>query len=53
MRQFLYGLLLGIAIMYFSYHKDEFVMQAQSWFAHASHDADADARIEKMSGRRH
>jgi hypothetical protein len=52
MRQFLTGLFLGIAFMYISYHKDEIVLEATSWFAHASHDAEADARIQKMTAQR-
>jgi hypothetical protein len=54
MRQFLTGLLLGIAVTYFyAYEKDAFVDQVQAWFAQASHDADADAKIDKMTARRH
>lgn len=52
MRQFLTGLFLGFSLMYLSYHKDEIVLEAKTWFAHASHDADADAKIDKMTGRR-
>ena len=53
MRQFLTGLLLGLGLMYFyAYQKDAFMLQATSWFAAASHDADAEEKIEKMTARR-
>ncbi len=53
MRQFLTGLLLGLAIMYwYAYQKDDFVSYAQTWFAHASHDAGADAKIKEMAAAR-
>ena len=54
MRQFLTGLLLGLGVMYFyAYEKDAFVDQVQAWFAQASHDDGADAKIDKLTARGH
>ena len=53
MRQFLTGLLLGLGVMYWwAYQKETFLTQVHVWFAEASHDADADAKIEKMTSRK-
>lgn len=53
MRRFLAGLLLGLASMYwYAYEKDTFFLRLSSWFAHASHDADAPAKVDKMFSTR-
>ena len=53
MRRFLTGLLLGWASMYwYAYQKDAFLVAVQGWFAEASHDADAPAKVEKVFSRR-
>ncbi|MBI3769489.1 MAG: hypothetical protein HY271_13500 [Deltaproteobacteria bacterium] len=49
MRRFLTGLLLGLASMYFyAYQKDTFFSEVKEWFASASHDADAPAKVDKF-----
>jgi hypothetical protein len=49
MRRFLAGLLLGLASMYwYAYEKDTFFSGVKGWFASASHDADAPAKVEKV-----
>ena len=53
MRRFLAGLLLGLALMYwYTYEKDAFFLVLQNWFAYASHDADAPAKVDKFFSRR-
>jgi hypothetical protein len=53
MRRFLAGLLLGLASMYwYVYEKDAFVTTVKDWFAEASHDADAPAKVDKLFSRR-
>jgi hypothetical protein len=53
MRQFLAGLLLGLGVMYWwTYQKEAFLDQVHVWFAEASSDPDADAKIEKMTSRK-
>jgi hypothetical protein len=52
MRQFLIGLLLGLASMYwYAYQKDAFLQSASDWFAEASADPDAKAKMDKMISR--
>ncbi len=52
MRQFVMGLLLGLASMYwYAYQKDAFVQSANDWFAEASADPDAKAKMDKMISR--
>lgn len=52
MRQFIMGLLLGLASMYwYAYQKDAFVQSASDWFAEASSDPDAKAKMDKMISR--
>ena len=52
MRQFLIGLLVGLASMYwYAYQKDAFVQSASDWFAAASADPDAKAKMDKMISR--
>ena len=54
MRRFLTGLLLGLASMYwYAYQKDAFMVSVKEWFADASHDEGAPAKVEKMFSRRH
>ncbi len=54
MRRFVMGLLLGWASMYwYAYQKDVFFQSATDWFAHASADPDAKAKIDKMTSRTH
>lgn len=52
MRQFLYGLFLGLALMYLYFEKDSLMDEASSWFASASHDAAAEERIKAMEARK-
>lgn len=53
MKNFLTGLLIGLAVMYwYAYQKDAFVVQAKVWFAKASADPDAEEKIENMTSRR-
>lgn len=52
MRQFIMGLLLGLASMYwYAYQKDAFVQSTSDWFAEASADPDAKAKMDKMISR--
>ena len=52
MRQFVMGLLLGLASMYwYAYQKDAFIQSASDWFAEASSDPDAKAKMDKMISR--
>ena len=52
MRQFIMGLLIGLASMYwYAYQKDAFVQSASDWFAEASADPDAKAKMDKMISR--
>lgn len=54
MRQFVAGLLLGMASMYwYAYQKDTFVQAASDWFAEASADPNAKENMDKMISRRH
>lgn len=54
MRQFVAGLLLGLASMYwYAYQKDAFLQAASDWFAEASADPDAKEKMDKMISRRH
>ena len=54
MRQFLAGLLLGLACMYwYAYQKDAFLQSASDWFAEASADPNAKENMDKMISRRH
>lgn len=49
MRRFLAGLLLGVASMYwYTYQKDAFLEGVKDWFAAASSDPEAEAKIDKM-----
>ena len=53
MRQFVMGLLLGLASMYwYAYQKDAFVQSASDWFAEASSDPNAKANMDKMISRK-
>jgi hypothetical protein len=54
MRRFLAGLLLGVASMYwYTYQKDAFMEEVKQWFADASSDPEAEAKINKMfSGKK-
>jgi hypothetical protein len=53
MRQFVAGLLLGLAAMYwYAYQKETFVQAANDWFAEASADPDAKVKMDKMISRR-
>ena len=54
MRQFIMGLLLGLASMYFyAYQKDAFMQSTADWFASASADPHAKENISKMMNRKH
>ncbi len=54
MRQFVAGLLLGLAAMYwYAYQKDAFLQRASDWFAEASADPGAKEKMDKMISRRH
>ncbi len=54
MRQFVAGLLLGLAAMYwYAYQKDTFVQTASDWFAEASADPGAKDKMDKMISRKH
>lgn len=54
MRQFVAGLLLGLASMYwYAYQKDAFLQSASDWFAEASADPNAKEKMDKMISRRH
>lgn len=54
MRRFLAGLLLGVASMYwYTYQKDAFFEGVKQWFAEASSDPEADAKIEKILAQKH
>ncbi len=53
MRRFVAGLLLGLASMYwYAYQKEAFVQAANDWFAEASSDPNAKAKIDKMTSRK-
>ncbi|MEB2285499.1 MAG: hypothetical protein OZ922_12555 [Myxococcales bacterium] len=54
MRQFVAGLLLGLAAMYwYAYQKDAFIQAAGNWFAEASADPNAKEKMDKMISRGH
>jgi hypothetical protein len=53
MRRFLTGLLLGLASMYwYAYQKEAFVVTVKAWFAEASHDEGAPAKVDNLLSRR-
>lgn len=53
MRRFLAGMLLGIASMYwYAYEKEPFFQAVKGWFADASHDDGAPAKIDRVFSRR-
>jgi len=54
MRQFVAGLLLGLAAMYwYAYQKEAFLQATSDWFDEASADPDAKEKMDKMISRRH
>ena len=54
MRRFVAGLLLGWASMYwYAYQKEAFLQATSVWFAEASSDPDAKAKIDKMTSRKY
>ena len=53
MRNFLAGLLLGLAGMYwYIYQKDDFVLQVENWFAEASYDPGGPRKLDKPLSQR-
>jgi hypothetical protein len=54
MRRFLAGLLLGLASMYwYAYERDACMDALKGWFAQASHDDGAPAKVDSLISRRH
>jgi hypothetical protein len=54
MRRFVAGFLLGLASMYwYAYQKEAFLQATSDWFAEASSDPDAKAKIDKMTSRKY
>jgi hypothetical protein len=52
MRQFVMGLLVGLAAMYwYAYQKETFVQAANDWFVEASADPKARENMDRMISR--